>query len=202
MRIVCELMDGRKGLRQLQATLKAVLGKPILVYWCFPGASQDEWLPTWSATVQDSPFTIAIGREGSWGERRKRTSILIACDEPRNGMTSTVEICIPLGDRKVNRRVQGCFYRGADGRFRLAHRGKRVTRTPSGIPICQHFPSRLRRVIDGDQITQVILIGDVDQDDLIGRIAIFAKEVAALKRARLLAHRGPSQPAARRPSAG
>ena len=102
MRIAFELREVRMGLRQLQATLKAVLGPPTPVYWCFPGASQDEWLPTWSATIQDSPFTIAIGGEGSWGERRKRTPILIACDEPRNGMTSTVEINIPLGDGKVN----------------------------------------------------------------------------------------------------
>jgi hypothetical protein len=190
------------GLHQLKAAIKAVLGKPRLVYWCFPGASQDEWLPTWWGTIEGSPFTIAIGREGSWGERRKRTPLLLACDEPRNGMTSIVEINLPLGDSTVDRRVQGCFYRGADGRFRLAHRGRRVTRTPSGRPIRQHFPSRLREVTDGAKTTQVILVGDVGHDDLIGRMAAFAKRVAALKGTRVPAERGPCRPGARRCSSG
>jgi hypothetical protein len=37
-------------------------------------------------------------------------------------------------------------------------------------------------VTDGAKTTQVILVGDVGHEDLIVRMAAFAKKVAALKR--------------------
>jgi hypothetical protein len=66
MRIVFEPMEVRKGLRQLRAILVAALGGTHSRHWSFPGASQDDRLPTWSGTAEGSPFTIAIGDEGRW----------------------------------------------------------------------------------------------------------------------------------------
>ena len=101
-------------------------------------------------------------------------------------MIPTVEINIPF-DGGVNRRVQGCLCEGADKRFFLAHRGMRFTMMSSGIPkkIIREDFSYWLLVTDGSpkRKTRVIKIGYVG-DALVGQIAAFARQVAALKRKR------------------
>jgi hypothetical protein len=184
MRVVFTPTNVRKGLDQLETALnEARLNVNRSVHWSFSKGSQDEWFRTWSGTVSGFPFAIAIGEEGCWGTRRRRTPILIACAELREPMIPTVEINIP-SDGRVNRRVQGCLCQGADKRFFLAHRGMRFTMMSSGIPkesIRQYFSDWLL-VTDGSpkRKTRVIKIGYVG-DDLVGQIAAFACRVAALK---------------------
>jgi hypothetical protein len=127
MRIVVEPMEVRKGLRQLRATLVAALGEPILEHWSFPGASQDDRLPTWSGTVEGSPFTIAIGDEGRW---TSRTPVLLAREESYSGMTPVVEINVPVADGRINRKVNGWLCMDDNGDFFRVHRGTRFTVTP------------------------------------------------------------------------
>jgi hypothetical protein len=180
MRIVVEPMEVRKGLRQLRATLVAALGEPILEHWSFPGASQDDRLPTWSGTVEGSPFTIAIGDEGRW---TSRTPVLLAREESYSGMTSVVEINVPVADGRINRKVNGCLCMDDNGDFFRVHRGTRFTVTPYVVTkasVHKHFAKWLTLVDDGDEKTPVIPVGPIVQGFVEHALA-FADAVAILK---------------------
>jgi hypothetical protein len=181
VRIVNEARETRDGLRAIRRELVGQLGNPRESSWSFPGAGKD-LLPTWySNNLLGGPIAIAVGDDGYW---ENRTPILIARAEFRDSMTPTAEINIPLVDGRVNRSVAGCLCLGADGRFLLAHRGKRFTTTPSIIPketIHQYFSKWLQVVNDDDKETPVILVGYVGRG-LVGQMAAFADQVAALKK--------------------
>lgn len=128
--------------------------------------------------------------------------ITIGPKYPYRPLFSREELDKRLSDLRSQSVIPWPMRRIQHGRFLLAHRGRRVTRTPSGSPIRWHFPSRLREVTDGAKTTQVILVGDVGHSDLISRIAAFTKRVAALKGTRVPAERGLPRPGAQRRSSG
>lgn len=181
MRIVNEALETKDGLRAIRRELVGQLGKPRESSWSFPGAGK-ELLPTWySDNLRRGPFAIAVGDDGYW---ENRTPILIARAELRDGITPTVEINIPFVDGRVKRSVAGCLCLDTDGKFLVAHRGKRFTATPSIVPkgtIHQYFFKWLQVVTDDDKETPVIPVGYVGRG-LVTQMAAFADQVAALKK--------------------
>lgn len=177
MRVAFAQYEIHEALTAIEAQLTTEVGKPWDILWKFPGGGRHA-LCTWEHWMKRRPLTIGLGQHNT------RTLLLLACEAPRSGMTSTVEVNIPHGARAPDRRINGCICTGSDSQFFLGHRGLGFTvRAHQRIPqrtIHEHFSKWMKEVRDGDRTSRIIIVAPIKQG-LANHLSAFAYGVKSLK---------------------
>ncbi len=99
--------------------------------------------------------------------------------KPKNSASITCEINPPIDG--INRRVSGAFAETESG-VALLHRGR--LNVSGGITkefFVQHYRGKWVEVEDGEKISSLVYIGDLDSLDLCEEIGKFVRQVARIK---------------------
>ncbi len=181
MRVLTARAEVRGALARLRDAVRAALPREERVVWSFPGhGNARTGIPTWSRDGEEA-LAVAVGDEGHWDGR---TPVLIALSAAHPRICPVVEVNIPDTRGTPDRRINGTFARGPEGKLWLLHRGTRLTSHGGVITkaeIHAHFASRLIDVEDDGQVTPMIPIACLDVDRLVADLRDFAEAVHALK---------------------
>lgn len=122
-----------------------------------------------------------IGVDGNGEDNRYWNAFGTSYPEKDKNASIVCEINIPL--EGINRRIAAGFAENESGDVVLFHRGK-IGGGRKGIGkqlFLDNYRGVLEEIVDGDQINEVAIIGNLDSVELAYQIAIFVEEIERIK---------------------